>query len=277
VTITNRVSLKSVNGGNTPIADVVDAPTIGTATAGTEAATVTYTAAATGGAATSFTAISTPGSITGTGASPITVSGLTGGTAYTFKVYGTNAAGVWSGVQSQASNSITPAVATSFESIATATVGAGGAATITFSNIPQTYTHLQIRCFARSTGPTNGENTYIYFNNTSNSTGYGWHAFRGDGASVVAGGSANARIVANVGSSNAANVYSAMIIDVLDYTNTNKNKTVRNLYGFDSNGAGYVGLNSTLVPQTAATTQIDIDLSYNFAQYSSFALYGIKG
>ena len=143
MTITNRVSLKSVNGGNTPIADVVDAPTIGTATAGVEAATVAYTAATTGGAATSFTAISTPGSITGTGASPITVSGLTGGTAYTFKVYGTNAAGVWTATQSQASNSVTPEVASSFESIATAT-GTGSSGVITFSSIPSTYKHLQI-------------------------------------------------------------------------------------------------------------------------------------
>lgn len=164
----------------------------------------------------------------------------------------------------------------SYESIATTTVGAGGAATITFNNIPQTYTHLQIRCFARSTGPTNGENTYIYFNNTSATTGYAWHAVRGDGANVAVSTQTNARIVANVGASNATSVYSAMIIDVLDYTNTNKNKTVRTLYGFDSNGAGYVGLNSTLVPQTAATTRIDIDLNYNFAQYSHFALYGVN-
>jgi hypothetical protein len=164
----------------------------------------------------------------------------------------------------------------SYESIATVDVGAGGAATITFSSIPQTYTHLQIRCFARSTGPTNGENTYIYFNNTSNSTNYAWHVLRGSGSSVTAAGGANARIVANVGTTNTANTYSTMIIDVLDYSNTNKNKTVRNLYGWDDNGSGYVGIASTLVPQTAATTQIDIDLNYNFAQYSSFALYGVN-
>lgn len=164
----------------------------------------------------------------------------------------------------------------SYESIASTTVGAGGSATITFSNIPQTYTHLQIRCFARTTGPTNGENTYIYFNNTSNGTGYAWHVVRGDGASVVGAGGANARIVANVGTTNTTSTYSAMIIDVLDYSNTNKNKTVRNLYGWDANGSGYIGLASTLVPQTAATTQIDIDLAYNFGQYSTFALYGVN-
>jgi hypothetical protein len=37
-----------------------------------------------------------------------------------------------------------------FESIATTTVGAGGATTITFSSIPATYQHLQIRVLART-------------------------------------------------------------------------------------------------------------------------------
>ena len=70
-----RANTSGITKTGTAISDVPDAPTIGTATAGTESATVTYTAAATGGAVTTFTATSTPGSITGTGASPITVSG----------------------------------------------------------------------------------------------------------------------------------------------------------------------------------------------------------
>jgi hypothetical protein len=88
---------------------VPQAPTIGTATAGNASATVTYTAGATGGKAVSvYTATSSPGSQTGTGASPITVSGLTNGTAYTFTVTATNANGT--STASAASNSITPVV-----------------------------------------------------------------------------------------------------------------------------------------------------------------------
>mgnify|MGYP003345920907 CR=1 FL=1 len=121
--------------GVTPVADVVDAPTIGTATDSGDGTTasVPFTAAVTGGAATSFTAVSTPSSITGSSAtSPISVTGLTAGTAYTFNVYGANSSGTWSAVQSAASNSLTLAVPPAFESIATSS---GGSATITFSSI----------------------------------------------------------------------------------------------------------------------------------------------
>jgi hypothetical protein len=86
-----------------------NAPTIGTATAGSGSASVAFTAPSDigGSAITSYTAISTPGGFTGTAASsPITVTGLTGGTAYTFKVLATNSYG--SSVFSAASNSVTP-------------------------------------------------------------------------------------------------------------------------------------------------------------------------
>lgn len=88
------------------------APTIGTATAGDQQATVTFTApASTGGAAISpngYTVTANPGGITEVGSSsPITVTGLTNGVSYTFTVTATNSAGT--GVASSASNSVIPA------------------------------------------------------------------------------------------------------------------------------------------------------------------------
>jgi trimeric autotransporter adhesin len=129
VTITNRVSLKSVMAGVTPIADVPDAPTIGAATnVGTSraynngSATVAYTAAATGGTATTFTATSTPGSFTGTGTSPITVTGLQSATSYTFTVSAANANGT---LTSAASSSITATTVPAAPTIGTATLASG--------------------------------------------------------------------------------------------------------------------------------------------------------
>lgn len=275
MSITNKVSNKSVMPGITAVPDVVDAPTIGSATAGAEEASVTFTAAVTGGAATSFTAISTPGSITGSSAtSPITVTGLTAGTGYTFKVYGANSSGTWSAIQSSASNSVTPTVATSYDSIATTTVGAGGTSSVTFSSIPSTYAHLQIRLIALSGSA--GTNLEVRFNSdTANNYDTNW--IYGTGASITTGIATGISYSwgAGAGSSTAP---AGVIIDILDYANTNKFKTVRNLGGFDVNGSGgYAYFTSGLWRSTNAITSIKIDVSgTTFSQYSSFALYGIK-
>jgi hypothetical protein len=93
-------------------ATVPGAPTIGTATAGANSATITFTAPGSNGGATitGYTATSSPGSFTGTlaqaGSGTITVNGLTAGTPYTFTVTATNSVGT--GSASAASNSITP-------------------------------------------------------------------------------------------------------------------------------------------------------------------------
>jgi hypothetical protein len=159
----------------------------------------------------------------------------------------------------------------SFESIATTTVGVAGSDTITFSSIPATYTHLQIRGFANSGG--GGTATNLRFNSDTGSN-YAYHFLLGDGSSASAGSATSvAQIVYN--SSNVATYFSGQIIDILDYTNTNKYKTVRILNGFDTNGSGAIALRSGLWQSTAAITTITIT-STLFPQYSHFALYGIK-
>ncbi len=90
-------------------AAVPGAPTIGTATAGDQQASVTFTAPTeTGGAPiTGYEVTVQPGGtkVSGT-ASPITVPGLTNGQAYTFTVAAKNSAGT--GAASSPSNSVTP-------------------------------------------------------------------------------------------------------------------------------------------------------------------------
>jgi hypothetical protein len=109
-------------------------PTIGTATAvGATGATVAYTAPSDlGTGSVTFTATSTPGSITGTGASPITVSGLTINTSYTFKVTATTPGGT--GPASAASNSVTPtATVPGAPTIGTATATSSTTATVVYT------------------------------------------------------------------------------------------------------------------------------------------------
>jgi hypothetical protein len=171
-----------------------------------------------------------------------------------------------------------------YDSIATTTVGAGGSSTITFSSIPSTYQHLQLRYIARDTlGAADVTGLLLRFNSDSG-TNYTRHYLLADGSAVYAGAgtsrtSINGGLVLSGGGP--ASVFAAGVIDVLDYANTNKYKTYRVLDGVDTNGTsppGYVDFESALWLSTSAVTSITITLpSGNYAQYSQFALYGIRG
>jgi hypothetical protein len=169
-----------------------------------------------------------------------------------------------------------------FESIATVSVGSGGAASATFSSIPATYKHLQIRAIARSNRvESSGEYINLTFNSDSGAN-YAWHNFRGDGTNVTAQGLTNYNgvdISRFACTSQTTGVFGLMVLDVLDYENTNKYKTFKCLAGFDNNGDGHIRLTSGLWMNTNAITTITLTVGGGtlFNQYSSFALYGIKG
>ena len=169
----------------------------------------------------------------------------------------------------------------SYDSIATVTVGAGGSSSITFSSIPSTYTHLQIRAISRSTASTTNTGVKATFNSASTNY-YALHQLYGDGSSAIAGANpASSYIVTGhqTGASASSNIFGTMVMDVLDYANTNKNKTVRTFTGYDANGSGLILFRSSLWMNTNAITSISFssEAAGDIAQYSHFALYGIKG
>jgi len=165
-----------------------------------------------------------------------------------------------------------------YQSIASFTVDATADLTITFSSIPSTYKHLQIRAIALSNSDT--QPVLLRFNSDSGSN-YSWHALHGQGSAAGsnAGASASSIITtlnANRGL-NPSNPWS-FVIDILDYADTNKYKTVRALHGADYAGSGEINLTSGNWRNTAAVSTITMSMaSSGFNQYSSFALYGIKG
>ena len=154
-------------------------------------------------------------------------------------------------------------------------VGSAGAANITFSSIPSTYKHLQLRYMDLSTS--SAGDMRLQFN-TDTASNYSRHVLYGTGAVASAGGTANSDYVL-VGQSGDSTYASVGVIDILQYADTNIYKTVRTLNGYDVNGAGgYAVLASGSWRSTAAITSIKIFISGNsFNQYSQFALYGIKG
>jgi hypothetical protein len=255
------------------VVDIPDAAiTIGTPTAGDASVSVAFTASspATGGPVQKYTAISTPGSVTVSGStSPINVTGLTNGTAYTIQVAAANATG--NGVFSSASASATPFLAASYDSIATVNLSSGSS-TVSFTSIPSTYKHLQIRYSLTASTPAD---TGLRFNSDSGAN-YSSHLFRGTGTAAQGYPYASSNQIYaqfNIGFNT-----SVAVIDIFDYTNTSKNTAIRSLAGWDNNGSGEIDLWGGAWYNTAAVSSIDlVALTATFSANSKFALYGIKG
>lgn len=166
------------------------------------------------------------------------------------------------------------------EPIATQLLGSS-TATVTFDNIPRGYTHLQVRGIARSTQANTGlDNLWMRINSDSG-TNYARHHVMGDGAtaSAAAATSIAQAVVGDIArNNNTANIFGAFVIDILDYTNQNKYKTIRAISGGDLNGSGEIRLRSSLWMNTSPITSLTF-LSENesLVQYSRFSLYGLRG
>jgi hypothetical protein len=168
----------------------------------------------------------------------------------------------------------------SYESIATVT-STGSAGSMTFTSIPSTYTHLQIRGILRTNDTGAWNNQQMLFNSDTGSN-YKSHYLSGDGSSATAGAVAGSNnfndFMRGASNSLTSGIFGVAVMDILNYADTSKYKTFRALQGGDSNGAGVVGITSGVWMSTAAISTITINPSGGTAiQYSSFALYGIKG
>jgi hypothetical protein len=163
-------------------------------------------------------------------------------------------------------------------------VGSGGVASITFSNIPQTYTHLQIRMIAsgaRSDGNPGWWNVNVQFNGDTSLSGT-LHALWGNGSSAGSDGATGRGGVgfATVnGYSSDSTTMCAAVVDILDYANSSKNTTVRSFSGADRNGAGHISLISGLWLNTNAVTSLNIVADAGitgFRRWTTASLYGVK-
>ena len=167
-----------------------------------------------------------------------------------------------------------------FESIATL-LGTGSSATISFTSIPATYKHLQIRFIARVADTDVANNQFMQFNSDTGAN-YSWHLLEGDGAATSANGFASeSKMLAGriSAATAAAGIMGVGIVDILDYANTNKYKTIKTLSGQDRNGGGVARFDSGNWRNTAAITSIQFinSSTTNYTTDSQFALYGIKG
>ena len=173
---------------------------------------------------------------------------------------------------------------TSFESIATA-VGTGSNSSITFSSIPSTFKHLQVRAIVKNDiADTSISSGGMAINGDNTNSNYAYHQLDGDGSTVSASGTSNSRpVYGRVPQANYTNIVGATIIDIQDYASTTKNKTIRIFDGCDTNSTnGYIELRSGLWMSTSAVNSLTFyahswSSSFYFTTATTFALYGIKG
>ena len=173
-------------------------------------------------------------------------------------------------------------MATTYKAIATVTVGSGGATSIGFSNIPQTYTDLVILVSSRTDGSGNmcmqiNGSTTSYSQIRLGGTGSGTYSNTSTGQSGSPGNSFLAGI--SGGSSNTASTFGSAQIYIPNYT-SNNNKSAASESNQENNATtAYSELFAGLWSNTSAVTSITLltyDTGGKFVQYSTATLYGIK-
>ena len=119
--------------------------------------------------------------------------------------------------------------------------------------------------------------------NGDTATNYSNHSIYGNGTSVATGGSGSVAFLdgfSRPGADAGDTFYGVHIVDILDYANTSKFKTVRHIGGADisiSTTRLDLGIYSNNWRSTSAINEITfIGNQGAFQEYSHFALYGIK-
>jgi len=164
-----------------------------------------------------------------------------------------------------------------YELISTAFLTSSSGA-IAFTFIPATYKHLQIRYTAKNSSTTTQMNITM---NGITSGVYIRHSLLGNGSAVSSTASSTSQtaiqLVDSMARSTTASAVAAGVIDILDYSSTSKNTTIRALYGM-SDTLTRVYLSSGLYNQTTAVSSLTLTASSgSFTSLSRFSLYGIKG
>lgn len=158
--------------------------------------------------------------------------------------------------------------------ISTVTVGAGGAANIDFTSIPQTYTDLQLLLSTRSSGAGTYGIVRIALNGTS--TGFAHRELYGTGSATGTFAASDDQIGNDNAGSTTANTFNNMSIYIPNYiSSTSKSFSID--FVIENNAvAGRQQIQANSWTGTAAISSIRINADgNNFVQNSTASLYGI--
>jgi len=169
-------------------------------------------------------------------------------------------------------------MATTYKLISSVTVGSGGASSVSFTSIPQTYTDLQLLISSRADNANVfGWFTYTFNLSSGNMTS---KVIEGSGTTVVS--SSNATYMyggSGVGNAATANTFGNTSIYIPNYTGSTYKSSSSDDVGESNATTVYSDLITNLLSETPAVTSIQFvpqTGSGTFRQYSTFYLYGIS-
>jgi hypothetical protein len=169
-----------------------------------------------------------------------------------------------------------------YKLIASQVVGSGGASSITFSSIPQTYTDLQVVASARSTRTAaSGDGLDMYFITSGGTltTGYTYKAVQTDSTTIYNTSTGYEQGWGGVISTNASssNAFGSTIFYIPNYTSSNQKSYSVDSVGENNASSGWLSFNAALNSTTSAITGLQFFAGNgSLVQYSTFYLYGIK-
>ena len=178
--------------------------------------------------------------------------------------------------------------AATFDYLGSVTVGTTPLTNITFGNIPQTYTHLQLRGLCKTTRDYAGNNVdWLYCTlNADFASHNGGRQVAGTATSVDGTANISGSWVGSIMSSSTfvtgyQYIFSPVVIDIFDYSSTTKYKTFLSFTGLDTNSTTYpanssVQYGGNSYKQLTPVTSIVLSNFVQFATGTNFALYGIK-
>jgi len=153
------------------------------------------------------------------------------------------------------------------------------ASSVTFSGLDtySDYKHLQLRAVARDTRATTQSSGQITINSDTGAN-YAFHNLYGDGSTVGSGGASSFNYIPTMtlpAASFTANAFGIFVLDLLDFSSTSKNKTLRTLAG-KTGSTNTIQLDSGLWISTSAVTAVTMAAFTGYAVGSRFSLYGVK-
>lgn len=157
--------------------------------------------------------------------------------------------------------------------IYTQTVGSGGVAELSFTNIPQTFTDLKIVMSLRIANSAVANTMYMGINGAYSLISCRYVA--GDGSSATSSVSTS-QLIGDVSANSAtANTFGTIEVYIPNYTGSNFKQYISDSVSETNGTTAYAELWAGLWRSTSAINALKFSASANMMQYSSITIYGI--